>query len=82
MGDMDVVKDNATGEVTFENVKAIPFISHFEADYYDGAWYNCKVYPYAQYTDELFARNFNDGVSRQSVDECLSVIPEEFLAIE
>lgn len=82
MGDMDVVKDNATGEVTFENVKAIPFISHFEADYYDGPWYNCKVYPYAQYTDELFARNFNDGVSRQSVDECLSVIPEEFLAIE
>lgn len=82
MGDLDVVKDNATGEVSFENVKAIPVISHYEGYDYNSAWFNCRVYPYAQYTDELFSLNFNDSVTRESVDECLSCIPEEFLAIE
>lgn len=82
IGDLDVTLDYATGEVSFENVKAIPVISHFEADYFDGPWYNCKVYPLAEYTDEMFAKNFNDNVTRASVNECLSCIPEEFLSIE
>ena len=82
IGDLDVVKNYDTNEITFENVKAIPVISHFEADYYDSYWYNCTVYPYAEYTDDLLSRNFVEGFSRQTLKDCLSYIPEEFLSIE
>ena len=82
MGKMNIVKDNTTGEVTFENIKAIPLISHFEASYYDSDWYNCAVYPYAQYTDELFSKNFVEGFTRDRVEEILTYVPEEFLSIE
>lgn len=61
VGKLNVIKDPDTGDITFENVKAIPIITHFEADSYDGDWYNCTVYPYAEYTDELFARNYVTG---------------------
>jgi len=84
MGKLNVVKDPDSGVITFENVKAIPVISHFEADDYYSDWYNCAVYPYAEYTDELFAKNYvsYDGFNRESVEQCLSYIPEEFLSIE
>lgn len=82
IGKLNVVKDPESGTVSFENVKAIPIISHFEAEYYDGDWYNCTVYPYAEYTDELFAANYVYGFTRESVEECLSYIPDEFLSIE
>lgn len=75
-------EDADTNEVTFENVKAIPIISHFEGDSYYGDWYNCTVYPYAEYTDELFAKNYVEGFTRESVQQCLSYIPDEFLSIE
>ena len=45
-------------------------------------WYNCKVFPLAKYTDAQFARNYNDGVTRDSVMECLSCISDEYLSIE
>lgn len=82
MGKLDVVKDPDNGKISFEHVKAIPVISHFEAQYYDSDWYNCTVYPYAEYTDELFARNFVDGFTREEVEKCLSYVPDEFLSIE
>lgn len=82
IGDLDVVKDYDTGEVSFENVKAIPVISHFEAVSYDSYWYNCTVYPYKNYTDKLFSKNFVEGFNRQAVEKCLSYIPDEFLSIE
>lgn len=82
IGKLNVVKDPDTNEVTFENVKAIPIISHFEGDSYYGDWYNCTVYPYAEYTDELFAKNYVEGFTRESVKQCLSYIPDEFLSIE
>ena len=82
IGKLNVVKDPDTNEVTFENVKAIPIISHFEGDSYYGDWYNCTVYPYADYTDELFAQNYVEGFTRESVQQCLSYIPDEFLSIE
>ena len=82
IGDLDVVKNYDTGEITFENVKAIPVISHFEAQYYDSYWYNCTVYPYAEYTDELIAKNFVEGFTRQSIENCLAYIPKEFLSVE
>ncbi|WP_295158273.1 CapA family protein [uncultured Ruminococcus sp.] len=82
IGKLNVVKDPVTGTVSFENVKAIPIISHFEADSYDGDWYNCTEYPYKEYTDELFERNYIEGFNRQCVEDCLSYIPDEFLSIE
>ena len=81
-GDLDITYDFATDEVTFENIKAIPTISHFEADSFDSMWYNCKVYPLATYTDEMFARNFNDGITREQAMECLDCIPSTYLSIE
>ncbi len=82
IGDLEVVKNYDTDEITFENVKAIPIISHFEAQSYNSNWYNCTVYPYAEYTDELFLRNYVSGFTRDSVEACLSYIPDEFLSIE
>ncbi len=82
VGKMNIIKDPDSGSVTFENVKAIPVISHFEADSYDGDWYNCAVYPYAEYTDDLFYANYVYGFTRDTVEQCLSYIPEEFLSIE
>ena len=82
IGKLNVVKDPVSGNVSFEDVKAIPIISHFEADSYDGDWYNCTVYPYKDYTDDLFARNYIEGFNRQCVEDCLSYIPDEFLSIE
>ncbi len=82
MGKLNVIKDPDSGIVSFENVKAIPVISHFEAEDYFGDWYNCAVYPYAEYTDELFEKNYVEGFTRASVEECLSYIPDEFLSIE
>ncbi len=82
IGKLNVVKDPASGKISFENVKAIPIISHFEADSYDSDWYNCTVYPYKDYTDDLFARNYIEGFDRQCVENCLNYIPDEFLSIE
>lgn len=82
IGDLEVVKNYDTDEITFESVKAIPIISHFEAQSYNSNWYNCTVYPYAEYTDELFLRNYVSGFTRDSVEACLAYIPDEFLSIE
>lgn len=82
MGKLNVVKDPDSGKISFENVKAIPVISHFEAYQYDSDWYNCAVYPYKDYTDDLFAKNFVEGFSRETVEQCLSYVPKEFLSIE
>lgn len=82
IGKMEVVKDPKTNKITFEDPKAIPIISHFEADSYNSDWYNCTVYPYKEYTDELFAKNFVNGFTRDSVEKCLSYIPSDFLSIE
>lgn len=80
LGKLNVVKDKDSGAVTFEDVKAIPIISHFEGDSYDSDWYNCTVYPYKDYTDELFEKHFVQGFSRDTVEDCLSYIPKEFLS--
>jgi poly-gamma-glutamate synthesis protein (capsule biosynthesis protein) len=82
IGKLNVVKNNDTGAVSFEDVKAIPIISHFEGEDYYGEWTNCTVYPYSEYTDELFEKHFGDDFTRQTVEECLSFVPSEFLSIE
>ncbi len=82
LGELDVIYDFDAETVKLRNIKAIPTISHFEAQVFDSMWYNCKVYPLAKYTDEQFAKNFNDGVTRASVMECLSCISDKYLSIE
>jgi len=85
-GKLDIVKDfDNGGAVTFENVKAIPVISHYEGVSWDSMWYNCAVYPYGDYTDEMFSRHMmyqQVGVNRDTLAHYLSYIPEEFLAYE
>lgn len=80
MGDLDIVKD-PNGVVRFENIKAIPVVSHFE-DTGAEFWTNCKVYPYSKYTDELISRSGAIGMSREAMEDCLSCIPDEYLSIE
>ena len=84
-GKMDVVKDYATKEIKFENVKAIPVISHFEGVSWDTMWYNCRVYPYGDYTDELWSKHMmhvRSGLQRSDLQRSINYIPEEFLAYE
>lgn len=51
MPDFDIVMNGETGEITLENVGAIPNIIHYESP--DFA--NLAVYPYSKYTPELAA---------------------------
>lgn len=85
LGKLDVVKDNVSGAVTFENVRAIPVVSHYEGENWNSMWYNCRVYPYSDYTDELLEAHMMYwalGVNRDTLEHYLSYIPEEFLAEE
>lgn len=85
-GKLDVVKDyDNGGKISFENVKAIPVISHYEGTDWNALWYNCAVYPYGDYTDEMFARHMmyqQAGVNRSTLQNYINYIPEEFLAYE
>ena len=85
-GKLDVVKDyDSGGTVSFENVKAIPVISHYEGDSWESMWYNCAVYPYGDYTDDMFSRHMmyqRAGVNRAVLQNYIDYIPEEFLAYE
>ena len=85
MGKLNVIKDKDTGKISFENIKIIPVVSHFEGTSWEGEWTNCTIYPYAKYTDELFAKNYvyKHGFNRAYVDKCLATyVPKEFLSIE
>ena len=83
---LDVVKDyDNGGKISFENVKAIPVISHYEGTDWNSLWYNCAVYPYGDYTDDMFARHMmyqQAGVNRNVLQNYINYIPEEFLAYE
>lgn len=81
-GSLDVRKSAEDGKITFENVKATPVISHFEGESFDSMWYNCKVYPMADYTDEMLEKHFltsYSGITRDELEGYLKYIPEEFL---
>jgi poly-gamma-glutamate synthesis protein (capsule biosynthesis protein) len=85
-GKLDVVKDyDNGGAISFENVKAIPVISHYEGDSWDSMWYNCAVYPYGDYSDDMLSRHMmyqRAGVNRNVLQNYINYIPEEFLAYE
>ena len=77
LGDLDIVKNMDTGEVTIENVKAIPIITQYGYNYS-----NIHIEPYATYTEETLEDHGCDGFDQDTIDYVLSFIPEEFLAIE
>lgn len=77
LGDLDIVKNMDTGEVTIENVKAIPIITQYGYNYS-----NIHIEPYATYTEEMLEDHGCDGFDQYTIDYVLSFIPEEFLAIE
>ncbi len=77
IGDLDIVKNMDTGEVTIENVKAIPTITQYGYNYS-----NIHIEPYAGYTEELLNEHGCDGFDQDTIDYILSFVPEEFLAIE
>ncbi len=76
LGDLEVVKNDLTGEIFFENVTAIPVVTH-----YSGNYQNIRVIPLAQYTPELLAEHSSPGFTQNTIDHIVGQIPEEFLDI-
>lgn len=77
IGDLDIVKNMDTGEVTIENPKAIPIITQYGYNYS-----NIHIEPYVTYTEELVNAHGCSEMSMKNIKKVLSYIPEEFLAIE
>lgn len=77
IGDLDIVKNMDTGECSIENVKAIPIITQYGANYS-----NIHIEPYATYTEELLNAHGAKDFKQSKIDYVLGFIPEEFLAIE
>ncbi|MCD8107430.1 MAG: CapA family protein [Oscillospiraceae bacterium] len=77
IGKLEITKNMDTGEVTIENVKAIPIITQYGYNYS-----NIHIEPYATYTDELLSAHGCSGFTQDTIDKVLSYIPEEFLSIE
>lgn len=80
LADFNVVKNGESGKITIEDVKAIPLITQFEANYKDA-----RIIPYSKYTQELanlhglrYSGGFNMELVKKIIDEN---IPEEFLSI-
>ena len=77
LGDLDIVKNMDTGEVSIQNPKAIPIITQYGYNYS-----NIHIEPYATYTPELLEEHGCDGFDQDTIDYVLSFIPEEYLSIE
>ncbi|MBR4622299.1 MAG: CapA family protein [Ruminococcus sp.] len=85
LGDLDIVKDFSTGEITLENIKCIPVVSHYEGETWNSMWYNCRVYPWADYTDDMMKKHmmcWRSGVTKKTLENYIAYIPDEFLSIE
>lgn len=77
MGSLNVLKNSQTGEISFENIKAIPII-----DQYGQSYYQVHIVPYAEYTEADLKSHGCAGFNQDIIDKVLSNIPEEYLAIE
>lgn len=77
IGELTVTKNSQTGEITIDDVGAIPIITQ-----YTGNYSQIHIVPYADYTnDELRAHGCSD-FSQSSIDKVLSNIPEEYLRLK
>lgn len=77
LGQLTVTKELNSGEITIENVKAIPIITQYGYNYS-----NIHIVPYVNYTDEMLAQHGCEDFGQKTIDYVLSFIPEEFLSIE
>lgn len=77
LGDIDIVKNMDTGEITVENPKAIPIITQYGRNYSD-----IHIVPYAEYSESLAKAHGCENFSIELIEKVLGYIPEEFLAIE
>lgn len=77
LGDLIVTKNSQTGEITFDNIKAIPIITQ-----YGGNYHQIHIVPYAEYTAAELNSHGSANFSQSTIDKVLGYIPEEFLAIE
>lgn len=85
LADFTVRKNYKTGEVTIEEPKIIPMVSHFERDYT-----NVTIYPYSKYTEELAKvhglspqyreAKFTFKFLKEALEEL--EIPDEFMLIK
>lgn len=77
LGDFTIVKDTATGEITIENPKVIPIITHYGYDYSD-----VTIYPLSEYNQDLAYAHGCTIFNMELIDDIYSNVPEEFLSIE
>lgn len=77
IGDLTVTKNPETNEISIENPKIIPIITHYGADYSD-----VKIYPFSEYSEELAYAHGCAIFNMDFINEVLSNVPEEFLSIE
>lgn len=77
LGDLTVTKNLDTGDISIENVKAIPIITQYGYNYS-----NIHIVPYSEYTDEMLAEHGIDEFTQKSIDKVISYIPEEYLSVE
>ncbi len=79
--DCDIVKSGKTGQISIENVKAKPVITH-----YDYGFKNLTAYTYPQYNDTLAQKhgvNKYEKMSMQKIDYILEkYIPQEYLYLK
>lgn len=77
LGDITVIKDTETGEITIENPKVIPIITHYGYDYTD-----VTLYPYSEYNQELAYAHGCTIFNMDFIDGIIANVPEEFISLE
>ncbi len=79
--DLDIIKDGKTGQISIQEVKAKPVITHYYPSYKD-----ITLYQYKDYNDELALShgvNSKEKFSMEIIDYVLkNNIPEEFLCLD
>ena len=70
--------DGTVSSCVIENVKAIPEVMHYDANFQ-----NARAYLFRDYTDELAASHGNGSMSRAYIQSVLEEnIPAEYLALD
>lgn len=76
LGRLELTYDFDKDEVTINNPRAIPVITHISGIY---QW-DVFVYPYSEYTAELASQSQVEDMSIENIERFLSYIPKEYLS--
>ena len=71
---LNVVKNGLTGEISFENIKAMPVVTH-----YTGSYKNITMYPFAEYTAEMANSHGLKTMGKEFSLEYLNGILDEYI---